>query len=76
MIRLLELADPVAASMLGDALAQRRIDYRIENAGISALMPGVMHVRVLVCERDYDAAMQLLRELNLLEESAGDGEGE
>ncbi|MDX8406914.1 MAG: DUF2007 domain-containing protein [Mariprofundaceae bacterium] len=69
MVLLREIADPVFVQILCDALTARRIEFRIDNAGMNALMPlpGVMDVRVLVEEREYDAAVRVLNDLEALQ---------
>jgi len=74
MVLLSRIADPLTLQILCDTLASREIIYRVENAGMNALMPlpGVMDARVLVAERDYDAALLVLRDLESLQ-AAGTG---
>ncbi|HKI60763.1 MAG TPA: DUF2007 domain-containing protein [Mariprofundaceae bacterium] len=65
MVLLSRIADPLTLQILCDALASREIVYRVENEGMNALMPlpGVMDARVLVVEREYEAALLVLRDL-------------
>jgi len=76
MVLLSRIADPVLLQILCDALASREIVYRVENAGMNALMPlpGVMDARVLVVEREYDAAQLVLQDLEKLQMSGTGGE--
>ncbi len=69
MVLLRQIADPVFVQILCDALAERSIEFRSENAGMNALMPlpGVMDVRILVAEREYDAALRVLNDLETLQ---------
>ncbi len=39
MVLLQQISDPVMVQILCDALAARCIEYRVENAGMNALMP-------------------------------------
>jgi len=50
----------------------------VDHAGMNALMPlpGIMDARVLVVEREFDAAERVLRDLEQLQlESSGSEEG-
>lgn len=71
MILLLEMHDAVALPLLCRELEARGIEYHVENAGMHALLPlpGVMDVRVLVAENDYDAAMRIAGDLGLLQQA-------
>ncbi len=67
MVELLRLSDPVLLQVLADALTDRAIDFRIENAGMNALLPlpSVMDARVLVAGADLVAAERIVRDLEL-----------
>jgi len=67
MIELLKISDPVLLQILTDALDSKNILYRIENAGMNALMPlpTVMDARVLVDEDDQVAAKQIIQDLDM-----------
>ncbi len=67
MTELLKLSDPVSLQILSDALASKNIDFRVENAGMNALMPlpTVMDARVLVADDDLVAARQIMQDLEL-----------
>jgi len=67
MIELIRIADPVSLQILCDALTEQLIVFRIDNAGMSALMPlpGVMDARVLVENSDLKAAEQILHDLEM-----------
>jgi len=67
MIELLKISDPVLLQILVDTLDSKNILYRIENAGMNALMPlpTVMDARVLVDEDDQMAAKQIIQDLEL-----------
>jgi len=67
MIELLKLSDPVSLQILSDALEARHINFRVENAGMNALMPlpTVMDARVLVEENDQAAAKLILHDLEM-----------
>jgi len=67
MIELLKLSDPVLLQILTDALESKNILFRIENAGMNALMPlpMIMDVRVLVAEEDQVAAELIVQDLEL-----------
>jgi len=67
MIELLRISDPVSLQILTDMLESKQILFRVENAGMNALMPlpTVMDARVLVAEDDLVAAKQVLYDLEL-----------
>jgi hypothetical protein len=67
MVELIRIADPVSLQILCDALAERAIVFRVDNAGMNALMPlpGVMDARVLVAESDVNAAELIVRDLEM-----------
>jgi len=67
MIELIRISDPVSIQILSDALESRQILFRIDNAGMNALMPlpTVMDARVLVAEEDIVAAELILSDLEL-----------
>ncbi len=67
MIELIRISDPVSIQILSDALESRQIVFRIDNAGMNALMPlpTVMDARVLVAEDDLPAAELILSDLEL-----------
>jgi len=62
-----KLADPVALQVLADALEAAGVGFRIEDAGMRALLPlpGVMDARVMVEEVDEPAARRVLRDLGM-----------
>ena len=67
MIELIRIADPVSLQILCDALAGRSIIFRVDNAGMNALMPlpGLMDARVLVEDSDVHAAELVLHDLEM-----------
>jgi len=67
MIELIRLSDPVSLQILSDVLAERKIIFRIDNAGMNALMPlpTVMDARVLVAEEDIKADEMILSDLEI-----------
>jgi len=67
MIELIKISDPVSLQILSDVLASKNIVFRVENAGMNALMPlpAVMDARVLVAEEDQVAAEQIVQDLEL-----------
>ncbi|RLL53692.1 hypothetical protein D8Y20_04520 [Mariprofundus sp. EBB-1] len=67
MIELIKLSDPVTIQILRDALESRKIIFRIDNAGMNALMPlpTVMDARVMVAEDDKMAADLIIQDLEL-----------
>jgi len=67
MIELIKLSDPLSIQILSDALESQQIIFRVDNAGMNALMPlpTVMDARVLVLEEDKDAADQIVQDLEL-----------
>jgi len=60
-----KIADPVLLQILCDALEERGIGFRVDDAGMNALLPlpGVMDARVMVVEEDIEAARQVLDDL-------------
>ena len=60
-----KIADPVLLQILCDALGERGIGFRVDNAGMNALLPlpGVMDARVMVVDEDIEAARQVLADL-------------
>ncbi len=67
MIELLKVSDPVTLQILSDMLESKHILFRVENAGMNALMPlpTVMDARVLVDEGDLVAAEQVVQDMEL-----------
>jgi len=67
MIELIRISDPVSIQILSDALESRHIQFRVDNAGMNALMPlpTVMDARVLVAEEDRQAAELIVADLEL-----------
>jgi len=67
MIELVRLSDPVSLQILSDVLVERNIIFRIDNAGMNALMPlpTVMDARVMVAEEDIKAAEMILSDLEI-----------
>jgi len=67
MIELIKLSDPVSIQILRDALESKQIIFRIDNAGMNALMPlpTVMDARVMVAEEDKLAADLIVADLEL-----------
>lgn len=64
---MIRITNPVSLQILCDALTERSIIFRVDNAGMSALMPlpGVMDARVLVADSDLKAAEQILDDLEM-----------
>lgn len=71
MRQLIRLNDPISQQALCEALADRGIACRVDNAGMHALMPlpDVMDMRVFVDEHDFVAARQVLSDLGLAEQA-------
>jgi len=67
MQMLIRLNDAVRLHALTDALDDLAIDYRVDNAGMHALMPlpDVMDMRIFVTDESLDAAQQAVRDLGL-----------
>ena len=67
MVELIRIADPVSLQILCDALTERSIVFRVDNAGMNALMPLpiVMDARILVEESDVNAAELIVRDLEM-----------
>ena len=66
-MKLIRIADPVSLQILCDALAERSIVFRVDNAGMNALMPlpVVMDARILVEESDVNVAELIVRDLEM-----------
>ncbi len=62
-----KLADPVALQVLADALEAAGVNFRIEDAGMRALLPlpGVVDARVMVEDEDAELARRVLRDLGM-----------
>lgn len=67
--------DQITLQILSDLLESAGIDFRIDGAGMNALMPlpGIIEARVMVDVHDYEAACLLLAEIEVGQES---GEGD
>lgn len=67
MVELIRIANPVSLQILCDTLTERTIIFRVDNAGMNALMPlpGVMDARILVEESDLQAAELIVRDLEM-----------
>ncbi|ATX82083.1 Putative signal transducing protein [Mariprofundus ferrinatatus] len=67
MVELLKISDQVLLQVISDALTSRSIRFRVENAGMQALMPlpGIMDARILVEEDDLSAAALILQDLEI-----------
>jgi len=67
MRNLVKLSDPVSLQVLSDALDACGIGFRVDNAGMHALMPlpDVMDMRVFVADADMAAALRIVEDLNL-----------
>lgn len=75
---LTKCSDAVSLQVLSDALAAAGIGFRVEDAGMRALMPlpGVMDARVMVEAADMPAAMRVLRDLEMDGAEAAQGDGD
>lgn len=62
--------DPVAVQVLSDALEAAGIVFRVDNAGISSLLPlpGIFESRVMVEADDLAAAKQILSDLGMADD--------
>jgi len=71
MQMLVRLNDPISLQALSDALDDIYIEYRVDNAGMHALMPlpDIMDMRVFVHPADMDAARRVVRDLKLGEDT-------
>jgi len=69
MPSLLTLSDPVSLQVLSDALTERGIGFRVDNAGMHALMPlpDVMDIRIFVEAEDMEAAQRIVEDLKFTE---------
>jgi len=64
---LTKTANPVTLQILCDTLDEKGIEYRVDDAGMRALLPlpGITDARVMVHGADMGAAEQVLHDLNL-----------
>lgn len=64
---LMKTANPVTLQILCDTLEEKGIEYRVDDAGMRALMPlpGITDARVMVHAADMYAAEQVLCDLNM-----------
>jgi len=64
---LMKSVDPVSVQVLCDALEEAKIAFRVDNAGISSLMPlpGLFETRVMVEDDDQVAAERILADLGM-----------
>lgn len=62
-----KMADRMTLQVLCDALEQQGIDFRVDGREMHALLPlpGIFDARVMVAERDWHAARQVLSDLGL-----------
>jgi len=69
MPKLLTLSDPVSLQVLSDALTECGIGFRVDNAGMHALMPlpDVMDIRIFVEAEDMEAAQRIVEDLKRIE---------
>ena len=60
-----KMNDQISLQILCDLLESGGIAYRVEGAGMNSLMPlpGLIEARVLVDERDLEAAQHVLIEI-------------
>ncbi len=67
MQMLIRLEDPVSLQALADTLTDFGIGYRVDNAGMHALMPlpDVMDMRIFVADGDFAAACRIARDLGM-----------
>ncbi len=67
MVELIRIADPVSLQILCDALAEQSIIFRVDNAGMNALMPlpVVIDARILVEESNLEASQLILNDLEM-----------
>ncbi|MDX8391703.1 MAG: DUF2007 domain-containing protein [Mariprofundaceae bacterium] len=67
MPNLIKLSDPISLQVLSDALNDCAIEFRVDNAGMHALMPlpDVMDMRIWVEEHDLAAAQRIVSDLKL-----------
>jgi len=65
---LVTTANPVTLQVLCDVLDEQGIEYRVDDAGMRALLPlpGITDARVMVHAADMEAAEQVLRDLGEL----------
>ena len=68
---LARISDQVLLQVLSDALSERGIGFRVDNAGMNSLMPlpVVMDARVMVAEEEMSAAKLVLDDLEITGES-------
>ena len=77
MRELVRLSNAVDVQALADALRERGIAFRVDNAGMHALLPlpDVMDMRVFVAEEDFSAARRIVEDLGPTDEKVTEGSG-
>jgi flagellar biosynthesis/type III secretory pathway M-ring protein FliF/YscJ len=67
---LMKSVDQVSVQVLSDALEAAGIAFRVDNAGISSLMPlpGLFEARVMVEADDLAAAERILADLGMADD--------
>jgi len=62
---LIKIADPITLQILCDALDERGIAYRVDDAGMRALLPlpGITDARIMVHDADMEAANRVQHDL-------------
>jgi len=68
MIELIRISNPVTLQITCDALDDKKIVYRVENAGMNALLPvpDLMSARILIDDESLAAAEQIISDLERL----------
>jgi len=64
---LAKTANPVTLQILCDVLDEKGIEYRVDDAGMRALLPlpGITDARVMVHGADMETAKQILHDLDI-----------
>jgi len=67
---LTKTANPVTLQILCDVLDEKGIEYRVDDAGMRALLPlpGITDARIMVHGVDMEAAKRVLHDLALADE--------
>ncbi len=67
---LIKTADPITLQVLCDVLDEKGIEYRVDDAGMRALLPlpGITDARIMVHGADMEAAKRVQNDLDITDE--------
>lgn len=60
MIEVARIADPLMLQIISDAMRARGVIFRVEQQGVSAMMPLILEARIIVNEEDLQEAAMVL----------------